>query len=334
MKLSFKILIHTIYWLVFLMFTTMFAKTSKMGVWPSLNDITPHILLNWIWAAAIFYLFYFYFIRYFEQQRFVIYLIYSIASSIVITFLFLPLHKLLFVKFEVFNYLYFAPPMFGTFIIAQCGCLVRGFENWVTNMHLKTELENRNLRNELELLKSQVNPHFLFNTLNNIDSLIRTTPKSASDALINLSDMLRYMIYETTAEKVPLNKEIEYIRKYIKLQSLRYRNTGYVRIELPESCDHILIAPMLMVPFMENAFKYAVDTGKYPVIDLSVKCDKKQFIFTCMNYYKTESVSGQAGGVGLENVRRRLGLLYAGKHRLSINKENDIFAIVLQIELV
>jgi hypothetical protein len=311
----------------------MYGKSTQMGVWPSLKDVTPPIIINWIWAVTIFYFFYFYLIKLFEQRKFVLYLILSIVSSIVITFLFLPIHKL-YVKFEIFNYQYFLPPLIGTFIIAQCGSLVRGFENWFTNMQLRAEMENRNLRNELELLKSQVNPHFLFNTLNNIDSLIRTTPKSASDALINLSDMLRYMIYETTAEKVSLNKELDYIRKYINLQNLRFRNPDYIHIDLPDSCEDKFIAPMLMIPFIENAFKYSFDNGKFPVIELLVKCNGNTFIFTCINQYNTGITQERTGGVGLENVKRRLGLLYPGKHFLSITKGNGTFTITLQIELI
>jgi two-component system LytT family sensor kinase len=138
------------------------------------------------------------------------------------------------------------PPVAGTFLIAQSGCLIRGFENWFTNIQLQNELETRNLRNELELLKSQINPHFLFNSLNNIDSLIRSNPDNASNALITLSEMLRYMIYETNSDKVLLNKEIVHIKNYIKLQQLRFREKNYVNIIFPTICDDIRIAPMLL----------------------------------------------------------------------------------------
>jgi hypothetical protein len=311
----------------------MFGKTEKMGVWPSIDDLSPQIVLNFIWALTIFYLFYFYFIRFFERRQFVKYLILSVVSSVLVTFLFLPFHRMLFEQFEMFNYLYFAPPMFGTFIIAQCGCLIRGFENWFTDMQLKKELENRNLKNELELLKSQVNPHFLFNTLNNIDSLIHNSPKGASDALITLSDMLRYMIYETPGDKVPLSKEIAYIRNYIKLQSLRFRNSNYVKFNFPQDCSSIIVAPMLLIPFIENAFKYASEDGNMPVIDISLLCNENQLTFVCTNKFNYNNNNLPTGGVGIENAKRRLQLIYPDNYELRIDKENNIFKVELEIKL-
>jgi sensor histidine kinase YesM len=312
----------------------MITSTEKIGVWPSISDISPFLILDFIWAAAIFYLFYFYFIRYFEQRKFVWYLVYSIGSSIIVAFLFLFILTLFYKQLEIFNNRYLLPQIAGTFIIAQCGCLIRGFENWFTDITFKKELENQNLRNELEILKSQVNPHFLFNTLNNIDSLIHTSAKHASDALVTLSDILRYMIYETSVDKVPLDKEINYIQNYIKLQSLRFRNHDYVKISLPEMCQGSSIAPVLLIPLIENAFKHSKDIGKYPVIDLLLTCKNNSLLFTCANTIKnTHSEGNPNKGIGLENTRRRLELLYPGKHQLSISKEDNMYKVELQIDL-
>lgn len=331
MKLSLKIFIHAIYWMVFLMFTVMVSQAPKSGVWPSTSQIQPHIILNLLWAVTIFYLFYFWFIRFFEQGKFVKYLTFSILVSILITFIFLPLHKLLFTQFEIFNYRNFVAPLVGTFIIAQCGCLIRGFENWVADVTRKKELENRNLRNELELLRSQINPHFLFNSLNNIDSLIRINAQSASDALITLSDMLRYMTYESSTDLVPLEKEITYIQNYIKLQKLRFPSQEYIRLSLPQECRKIKMAPMLFIPFIENAFKHSEDIGQTPVIDMEMVCKENNLIFTCKNSIGIIHSSLKIGGFGLENVQKRLQLLYPQKHLLKIIKENSTFKVELQI---
>ncbi|MFW5656136.1 MAG: hypothetical protein ACOCXS_00445 [Bacteroidota bacterium] len=135
MRLSVKIFIHAIYWLVFLLFTIMVADTPRAGVWPSIDVISPHIILNFVWAALVFYVFYFYFIRFFETKRYWLYFIFSLVVSIVITFLFLPFHQIILPGFNFFDYRFFLPPIAGTFIIAQCGTLVRGFENWFTHVH-------------------------------------------------------------------------------------------------------------------------------------------------------------------------------------------------------
>jgi two-component system LytT family sensor kinase len=305
-----------------------------LGEWPHLNNLTPHFFINFFWAAIIFYLFYFYFFQYFEKQEFIRYLIFSVISSVVIAALLLPLHKFFNPRFEIFNLRSLIPPVAGTFLIAQSGCLIRGFENWFTNIQLQNELETRNLRNELELLKSQINPHFLFNSLNNIDSLIRSNPDNASNALITLSEMLRYMIYETNSDKVLLNKEIVHIKNYIKLQQLRFREKNYVNIIFPTICDDIRIAPMLLIPFIENAFKYAISSGKLPVISIQIKCNNNVLTFSCRNKFKRAETPKKTGGVGLENVKRRLDILYSNKFNLSITEKDSIFKVDLSIRLI
>ena len=334
MKLPLKILIHTIYWTVYLLFSFLVSMGSDIREWASVNHMAPHYIINFLWALSIFYVFYFYFIRFFENRQFIKYLIFSLLLSIVVTVVFLPIHKLESPGMNILSSKVFIPPMAGSFIIAQCGCLVRGFENWFSNIQLRTELENRNLRNELELLKSQINPHFLFNSLNNIDSLIRSMPENASDALITLSDMLRYMIYETQSDQVSLQKEIIYMKNYIRLQQLRYRNKDYVRLSFPDDCGGIQIAPMLLIPFVENAFKHSFNSGKFPVINISVQCVDTGLLFCCRNYYRDEkSKNGRIGGVGLNNAKRRLQLLYPDKHQLTITDENNVFNVQLNIKL-
>jgi two-component system, LytTR family, sensor kinase len=335
-RLTLKMLIHTIFWSVFLLFTFMVSLIrTKISELPALQDIVPHLIVNTVWAAVIFYLFYGYFIRYFESRQFFRYLIYSLVVSTVLTFGFFLIHRCLNAKFQIFRFGLFVPPIIGSFILAQCGSLVRGFENWFSNMQLKAELENRNLKNELELLKSQINPHFLFNTLNNIDAFIHTSPEEASRSLITLSDMLRYMIYDTKSNLVPLAKEIEYIRNYIQLQRIRYSDPDSIRFSVPKDCQKIFVVPMLLIPFIENSFKYSVQVGKQPVIDISLVCDRQVLHFMCSNYYDEKKQEyGRPGGVGLENVKRRLELLYPGNYQLTISKENDIFSVDLKLHFI
>ena len=332
MKLSLKVLIHFIFWAVFLA-ATISVMYSPFSEAHNFNK-PPHLIINTIWAGIVFYLFYFFFIDYFENGKFYKYLLTSVVVSVTITFLLNPLHKIFNPSYQVFNYLNFAPPIVGTFILAQCGSLVKGFENWFDNIKQKAELKNQNLKNELELLKSQVNPHFLFNTLNNIDMLIHKSPDDASKSLLSLSDMLRYMIYETNTELVPLNKELEYIRHYIALQKLRFRDSSFIKANLPIECHKIQIAPMLLLPFVENAFKYVVTNKQMPAIEIDINCNNSTMFFKCINQYNNNSTTKtHSGGVGLENVKRRLELIYSKKYQLSILKENNIFMVELKLDL-
>lgn len=332
MKLSLKILIQSIFWIVFQSINIIDAyRMYEEGI---LFSKLTHIVINTFWAATIFYVFYFYFIRFFEKGKFVKYLLFSIISSIAITFIYLPIHKLFYNEFEILNYMVFGPPMVGTFLLAQCGTLVRGFENWIDNIKLKAELESRNLKNELDLLKSQVNPHFLFNTLNNIDALIYKSPDDASKSLLTLSDMLRYMIYDTNVSKVALNKEIEHLKRYIELQKLRLKDASFLKTQFPPECSNAQIAPMLLLPFVENAFKFASKKSEFPAIDIHIECSETHINFSCKNIYLiNETTRKHTGGVGLENVKRRLELIYPNKHKLIISKENNIFDVQLKLEL-
>lgn len=330
-----KIVIHGIYWIVFILFSIVVSMMPKAGEWPRLNELPPHFFINLAWAVTIFYLSYFYLIRYFEKRQLFRYLILSLVFSIAVSVLFLLIHKLFFKAFDLLDYRFVFIPMFGSFIIVQCGCLVRGFENWFANIRLKPEIENRNLRNELELLKSQINPHFLFNTLNNIDMLIRKSPADASASLITLSDMLRYMIYEAKNDFVLLEKEIEYLQRYVSLQQLRYKKKDYVRTDFIGTNDSTMIAPMLFLPFVENAFKYSCESEIMPVIDIQIKLENNNLTFRCENRFDPDRIptAGLNGGVGLENVKRRLALLYPQKHVLRVTKNQDTFMVDLTLLL-
>lgn len=302
----------------------------------ALQELTIQFYINFVWAAVIFYLSYYWLIRYFEKSQLVIYLILSVFISISVSVVFLIISKLITPGINLQNYILLLPSMVGSFIIAQCGCLVRGFENWFANIQLKSEIENKNLKNELKLLRLQVNPHFLFNTLNNIDSLIIKSPKDASKMLITLSGMLRYMIYETKTDAVPLQREIDYLTSYMQLQQLRFKNSDYIRFSFPGSdVSNIQVAPMLFIPFVENAFKHSCYAEPMPVIDTNIRLDGNVLEFTCVNYFDTERIpmSDVQSGVGLENVKRRLVLLYPGKHDLQIIKKSNTFKVQLIIKL-
>jgi len=141
-------------------------------------------------------------------------------------------------------------------------------------------------------------------------------------------------VYDTKSSKVPLDKEIEYIHNFIKLQHVRFKNPEYIKISVLENCAGIELAPMLLTPFIENAFKYSFNAGNMPVISISVQCNGDRLHFACQNHFKDELTKHERpGGVGLENVKRRLELLYPGKYQLHISKENHIFSVDLSIHL-
>lgn len=210
---------------------------------------------------------------------------------------------------------------------------VKLLKYWYKNQQIKTELENKNKTSELALLRTQLNPHFLFNTLNNIDSLILTKPQKASDAIIKLSDIMRFMLYDTSTDVVPLDKEINYLKSYISLQQMRLKDANFVDVSIEGNCIGKTIAPMMFIPFVENAFKHGQKNIKAPGITVKLECLKDSINFEVTNKVdETNEINkDNTAGIGLANTKRRLELLYPEKHNLEIKKENGNYLTRLKI---
>ena len=204
---------------------------------------------------------------------------------------------------------------------------------WFENQQMKSELENKNKTSELALLRTQLNPHFLFNTLNNIDALILTNPEKASDAIIKLSDIMRFMLYDTNTDVVLLDKEINYLKSYIALQQMRYKDPKFVKFTNEGNCDGKKIAPMLFIPFVENAFKHGTKNVKSPGIEIYLSCKEDSINFDVINHFDgTQEINkDKTPGIGLANTKRRLELLYPEKHELRITKDNGFYTSSLKI---
>ncbi len=221
-----------------------------------------------------------------------------------------------------------------TLIGVICGIValvIRGFITWFDEIKLKQALKDKNHEMEMALIKSQLDPHLLFNTINNIDALILKDPMKASDYLNRLSDIMRFVLYETKVDKILLSQEIEYIEKYIELQKIRTANETYVHFTVKGNIGNILIAPMVFIPFIENAFKHTNNKKLENAItvEITVKAESTQLI--CENKFDSMSVKQSIGGLGNELVQKRLDLIYAGRQTLEINKNDDLYRVKLII---
>lgn len=199
-------------------------------------------------------------------------------------------------------------------------------------IHKETQYEN--LKTELSLLRSQVSPHFMFNVLNNMVALGRKNSSLLEPSLIKLSLLLRYMLYETQ-EKVSLHKEIEYLQSYIDLQQQRFGSKLALSFAKDNVDGDYSIEPMLLIPFVENAFKHGTGMIQDPQIFVSLSVEKGLLSYQVRNKFNAASteVKDDASGIGLANVQRRLNLLYATHHSLLITKNDDWFVVSLQIQL-
>lgn len=197
------------------------------------------------------------------------------------------------------------------------------------------QLHKEKLETELKFLKSQINPHFLFNTLNNIYTLTVLKADSAPEHLMRLSEILRYMIYDCVADRVPLKKEIEYIRNFISLKMLKDSRGMNVQADLDDSQPELLIAPMIFIPFIENAFKHShVENLAKGWIRIRLRLENHAVLFEVENSLPEQGYTkDQTGGIGLENVKRQLELTYPGRHELDIRPGEDRYFIKLKIDL-
>ena len=217
-------------------------------------------------------------------------------------------------------------------VLGVVALVLKGFLTWYEELKIKEELTEKTFRMELELVKSQLDPHFLFNTINNIDVLITKDAKKASQYLNQLSDIMRFMLYETKAEEIPLEKELEYIDKYIELQKIRTANDQYVAYEVGGTPNHKKVAPMVFIPFIENAFKHATNKKMENAIDINIKVDDHAIIFKCQNKFDAHPSNGNGyNGLGNELIKRRLNLLYGKKHTLKVDCVEDLYQVELTI---
>jgi two-component system, LytTR family, sensor kinase len=210
---------------------------------------------------------------------------------------------------------------------------------WVRNDLIRSQAEANQLSTEIRFLRSQVNPHFLFNTLNNLFSMAQKRGNDElADGISKLSGMMRYMIYESNTDSVSLQKEIEYLKDCISLNKLRYADAEVLVTfchPAPVESAAVQVSPMLFIPFLENAFKHGVSIGSHARIAMEISIEQKKLIFTCENddHSAVKKLEEERAGIGLENVRRRLELLYPGRHELRAGSSAGKYSVNLQIYL-
>ncbi len=194
------------------------------------------------------------------------------------------------------------------------------------------ELEKQNLEQQLEYLKYQINPHFLMNTLNNIHALVDIDPEKAKQTILELSKMMRFVLYEGNKQGVPLDREISFLQNYITLMKLRYTDKVRITVNVPSSMPQKEVPPLMFITFVENAFKHGVSYRRESFIDVTIATGDGQLIFTCANS-RIPKEEDKHGGVGLQNVRQRLDLIYGDRYSFDISDEPEKYIVKLTIPL-
>ncbi|HEY6901185.1 MAG TPA: histidine kinase [Puia sp.] len=343
------VLLHVAYWMTYLILIFLFLffgwiqsrHVLHLSLWQMVSYSPGFILLVCV-PVLVFYVFYgVLFSRFLKTKRFLLLFVSGVGVAggatllalAVVALSYAPRFPLRLTRDMVMEWL----------ILSIIGCIhgvlalvIRGFISWYEDIRLKEALNRKNYEMELDLIKSQLNPHFLFNTLNNIDVLIQKDAQRASVYLNQLSDILRFVLYETKTLQIPIHQELQYIDKYIELQKIRTAHPEYISYTVEGETQDRLVEPMLFIPFIENAFKHA-EKRVEDAIRVRFALSQDRIVFVCENKYKERGLSGGSlggspgGGLGDSLIRRRLELLYPGRHQLDITTADNIYKATLTL---
>lgn len=223
----------------------------------------------------------------------------------------------------------------GGITIGGIAATIKLMKYWYIKEQRNLQLQKENAESQLQLLKAQVHPHFLFNTLNNIYAYTQNTSPVAAKMVTGLSDMLRFILYEANQSFVPLSKELRMVQDYISLEQIRYGNKLEIHISLPEQTNGLCIAPLLLLPLVENCFKHgASNILDHPWINLHIILNKNEMHMKLINGKAVaEEATTKGHGIGISNVEKRLSLLYPGKYEFTVTNDPDVFIVNLKVEL-
>ena len=338
MKRSTEIVVHIIFWLLYVI-NIILTLDSKYLENFGIQSIIFKQATFFIIIIGIFYFNYLYLIpKYLSKRKYWSYfsMVFAVISVIILIYLLQARISDWYLKSGDF---YFddrlkAVPylLFQTMFYLLVSTGAKFTLDWFNNLKFKDELEREKNLSEIKLLKSQISPHFLFNTLNNLYSLVQRKSDSAPEAVLMLSDLMRYMLKENSKEKIELVKEISYVKSFIELQRLRLSNPEIVTSDIMIDDAQAQISPMLLIPFVENTFKHADITSPDAFIYFKLELIKDSLFFTVDNHVGQRN-KDETTGVGLRNVKRRLDLLYPGSHKLNIKNKDNKFHVTLELNL-
>ncbi|GEO06640.1 histidine kinase [Adhaeribacter aerolatus] len=333
---------HLSFWWVYLSFFLYQVSQFRQGRDYDWGQALVHGGSQLAFTMLIAYLNYFIFLpRWLAHKNFSRYLL-----EFLIPFIFLITVRVHVQRYLVDGYTYregfFYSPFFTVqvaavtlFIVIFVGML-RFAKDWFELDAKKKEVENEKLTAELNFLKAQINPHFLFNTLNNLYYLAYTQSPNTTEVIEKLSQMMRYMIYDSNHEKVPLSKEIAYMENYISLERLRLNDEIPINFKIEGNPQEVLVVPLIFITFLENAFKHGVSNNNPNAwINIFIQINCRQCVYRVENskLSNTQLVTGNKSGIGLQNLKRRLELSYPNQYKLQINDQPDRYEVALNLTL-
>ncbi len=333
MRKRYKLALHVAGWLLFGAWIFYFVYANRTLTFTKGMDITVGLLFH----LLIFYFNWYVLIpKYLARNQILLYVSAVTAMLLTASVLQAPFDYYVFKEFNpgmeaLYSTERLLQYMLGGLVTTFISSALKVTGNYIRNERRNKELETQKLITELAYLKSQVNPHFLFNTLNNIYSLAYKQHPETPDAIMKLSLLMRYMLYESNDPLVSLEKEVEHINNFIDLQKLRLREHSSIKLNVEGNLEGHQIAPMLLMTLVENAFKHGLVSKNEVGIRMHLAVQDDSLLFSTINNTSSHK-KREFGGIGLENLRRRLNLLYPGRHELSFEEKEGTFYATLKID--
>lgn len=294
-----------------------------------------NILTNVLWVGPFYLNVYLFLPRLFYRRHYLAYAASLLGSFAVV----LLIHMVLFdtivalFPFRFTGAIGFLLPAF--ILVLAISTTMRVVSDKLDSDRLALQRQQENMKTEVSFLRSQINPHFIFNILNNLVALEQMKSPELGPTILKLSALMQYMLYDTDEERVALSREVEYLQSYIDLQRQRFGQKIPITVSLDAGAGNYEIEPMLLIPFVENAFKHGVGLIDKPGIEIMLKVRNGVLFFAVRNRYNPDSVEekDKGSGIGLGNVKRRLKLLYASQHRLMLSQSEGWFLVSLELNL-
>lgn len=331
--LSHRIVYHSLFWLCYILIIVLYKGWEDGYMFVFTNELVK----SFFYGVAVYFNIYYLIPNYLSQTRFVTYSALLILLVLIITPLSTISLYFRFIQQPELQQQVIAeqPAMFiMTFLIVGISTILKIITDWIRHQTVKRELERQTMRSELRFLKSQINPHFLFNTLNNLYALTLKKSDKAPEIVLKLSEMMRYMLYECNERRVPLQKEVNYIRNYLDLERLRQGRNAKIEFALDGDVGNQRIAPLMFIPFLENSFKHGLNQVAEGFVKIRIEIEAQELKMEIENSKPPlPKINHRSGGIGLQNVQRRLDLLYPDHYELSIDNQPETYIVHLKIDL-
>jgi two-component system, LytTR family, sensor kinase len=332
-------MIHLLFWLLYTAVTTIPYTIGNISDQVT-RDIVIRLMISKLFLVTIFYVYYFFIgPQLIFRNRVLLFIllavVFNASYSFLLYYVIPPIYYWVLgpnCEEVVFNKFY-SSSVWYHFIYAVYGTLFRFTIDWFRKEQKRRELENQKVNAELAFLRSQINPKFLFYTLSELDNILKYDQERASEGIIKLSEIMRYMLYDAAASEIPLELEVSHIQNYIALQELLSGKKGMVKFTLDGAIESRSIPPLLFIHFIENAIKHGKKDGHFPAIIINMTVGEELLFFETQNFVEeSNNKSGEYEGQGLKNIKRRMTLLFGSNYSIEIKQEEGIYNAKLMIK--